>query len=187
MPLAHTHDKIGGVAALLLFPATAILLQRYTLASTQEALRDGAIVTGAHLIGTYWLSPDLDTDSAIDDRWGVFKAIWWPYNLVVPHRALWSHSGLSALLRVLYLVVMIVGLLWALSSTLVLLGVSDPAYHRAFVQWFQQLIFANPRSAGLVAVGVVFSDLLHTVADHLSTEGKRLRRQMGLGGRRRYR
>lgn len=186
MPLARTHDMIGGVAALILFPATAILIQRYTSASTQEALRDGAILTGAHVFGTYWLSPDLDTDSAIDDRWGIFKVIWFPYTLVVPHRAIWSHSGLSGILRVLYLAMMIIGLLWALSGSLVLMGISDPAYHRTFVNWVQQFVFDNPRIAGLIAAGVVFSDLLHTIADHISTEGKRLRREMGFG-RRRYR
>ena len=185
MPLARTHDLIGGIAALIVFPASTLLIQRYSLVGVETALRDGAIITGAHVFGTFLLSPDLDTDSAIDNRWGIFKAIWLPYTLVVPHRAIWSHSGLSGLLRVLYLAVMIMGLLWALSGALVLMGVSDPGYHRLFVNWLQQAVFDHPRIAALIAVGIVFSDLLHTIADHLSTEGKRLRRQMGFGRRRR--
>ena len=49
-------------------------------------------------------SPDLDLDSAIDDRWGIFFWIWRPYMWLVPHRSrLLSHGLVIApLLRLLY-------------------------------------------------------------------------------------
>jgi|HigsolmetaAR201D_1030396.scaffolds.fasta_scaffold27330_1 uncharacterized metal-binding protein len=178
MPLAQTHDKIGGITALILFPASSILLQRYGSLGIEEALRDGAILTAAHLFGTYFLSPDLDTDSAIDKRWGPLRIIWRPYTVVVPHRAIWSHSGLSGLLRLIYLAIMLIGLLWALSGALVLIGINNPSYHIRFVNWLQSVIFDHPRTSALIGFGVVISDLVHTIADHISTEGKRLRRQM---------
>lgn len=178
MPLVQTHDKIGGITALILFPASSIFLQRYASLSAEEALRDGAILTAAHLFGTYFMSPDLDIDSAIDKRWGPLQIIWRPYRVVVPHRAIWSHSGLSGLLRLIYLAIMLIGLLWAFSSALVFVDINDASYHMRFVHWLQSVIFDHPWTSGLIALGVVISDTVHTVSDHISTEGKRLRRQM---------
>lgn len=49
-------------------------------------------------------SPDLDIDSAVDHRWGVFRWIWEPYMKVVLHHSrLLSHSLIiPPLVRILY-------------------------------------------------------------------------------------
>jgi len=65
-----------------------------------------------------------------------------------------------------------------LSGALVLIGINNPSYHIRFVNWLQSVIFDHPRTSALIGFGVVISDLVHTIADHISTEGKRLRRQM---------
>jgi len=51
------------------------------------AMRGTAILVGAHLLSGIMFSPDLDLDSAIDDRWGIFFWIWRPYMWLVPHRS----------------------------------------------------------------------------------------------------
>jgi uncharacterized metal-binding protein len=57
------------------------------------------------IIGTLWLSPDLDLPKSNPRRrWGILKPIWNPYHKIIPHRSWLSHSvGLSTALRVAYL------------------------------------------------------------------------------------
>lgn len=51
-----------------------------------------AVGTVAYVVGTKWLSPDLDIKSQPYMAWWVFRIIWWPYMKLVPHRSWLSHG-----------------------------------------------------------------------------------------------
>jgi uncharacterized metal-binding protein len=172
MPNAPTHDKIAVISGMALVPVGmgALIAMGET---PEQAVAGTAILIGSHLACSFWLSPDLDLDSAIDDRWGPLRGIWLPYQKLVPHRHWFSHSGVSALLRLLYL---------ALIASLILMGVSVfiPGAFEAVGNWFVALFYEHPRVMILIALGAVVSDIVHTGSDHISTGRKRM-----LGTRRR--
>jgi uncharacterized metal-binding protein len=113
------------------------------------------------MVCSYWLSPDLDIRSAIAPRWGSLAVLWKPYELVVPHRSWFSHSGISALFRLLYFGV-IVSLV--LSAT----GMVTGFYATGI--WLYDMARQYPLFTLLVLGGAVFADLLHVVADMVTTE-----------------
>src|SRR5512141_3162112 len=112
MPGARAHDIITVVTGLALAPIGYSSLLSLGLPA-DAAMRGTAILVGAHLLSGIMFSPDLDLDSAIDDRWGIFFWIWRPYMWLVPHRSrLLSHGLVIApLLRLLYFYLMVVLLL----------------------------------------------------------------------------
>src|SRR5919197_2843199 len=103
MPGAQTHDTITLISGAVLAPLTYFTLQNLTQ-SPDAARTDAILLLGAHLLSGMMFSPDLDIDSAIDNRWGIFFWIWRPYMWFVPHRSrLLSHGLVIApLLRLLY-------------------------------------------------------------------------------------
>lgn len=173
MPSAATHDKIALYAAGALIVPSYVTLQ-YWLGDTPEAAYHGTILlVGAHLFGSWWLSPDLDLDGKIDDRWGPLRPIWLPYMRAVPHRHFFSHSGFSGIFRLLYLYVMVVGMLAILSGAGYLLGV-EVRYHSDFTTWLWDSLRNETRPALLIIAGVVISDLVHVISDQFDTRRKRL-------------
>lgn len=154
MPGAKTHDAINLYAAPLVGMAAYAVTHRLDLA---------ALVGAGHVLGTIYLSPDLDlVVGSIDDRWGVLRFIWRPYGLIVRHRSVLSHSGVSAVLRLLYLVAVaeLAGAVLGLVGLLDFVGVNLAA-----AAWLAE---NADRVAAFVAGGVV-SDTLHTAADLSST------------------
>lgn len=173
MPSAETHDRIALYAAgAMLVPSYVVL--RYGLGDAPEAAYTGTLLLiGAHLFGSWLLSPDLDLDSRIDDRWGPFRMIWLPYMRLVPHRHFLSHSGVSGIIRLVYLYLVIVGILAILGFGAYLLQI-DVAYHRSFTNWLWDTLRSGSRPALLLITGVVISDLIHVISDWIDTRRKRL-------------
>jgi len=174
MPNARTHDTIALISGGVLVPTTVLALHAlYPELSTTETAISTALLVGSHLVCSYWLSPDLDLDSAIDNRWGLLYPIWLPYQWAVPHRHWFSHSGISALLRLLYLgviiglVVFVLGFIWADTPQQVW-------------NWIVATVQDYPFEITLVLIGAVISDMVHTASDLLSTRTRRW-----FGGRRR--
>jgi len=87
VPGARTHDAITLVSGGVLVPIAYLTLLSQNLSQEVIAL-DTALLVGA------MCSPDLDIDSTIDNRWGVFFWIWRPYMWAVPHRSHWLSHGL---------------------------------------------------------------------------------------------
>src|SRR5829696_9456598 len=127
MPGARAHDVITIVTGMALVPIS-YAAQAQIGALPDAALRGSAILVGAHLLSGIMFSPDLDLDSAIDDRWGIFFWIWRPYMWAVPHRSrLFSHGLVIApLLRLLYFYLMVVLLLIASAWLLALVALLLP-------------------------------------------------------------
>jgi uncharacterized metal-binding protein len=175
MPDHKTHDQLGLVAAAALIPGSYGALH-YGLGAAPAAAYSGMLlVVGAHLWATWMLSPDLDINSAIYDRWGPLRWLWWPYQRVVPHRSWFSHSGVSGAFRLVYLALAawlaLAGLWWA---GVYLLRIADtPVYHDVYWQWLTSSVqAAGPWPAALIVAGVVVADLVHVGADLLTSELK---------------
>ena len=142
MPGYRTHDRIGYIAVA---PLTLCILYIYNI---YFALLFGAFF----LISNRYLSPDLDIDSIMIQRWGVLYFIWYPYKKLIHHRSLFSHSGpISALIRLLYLSLWIIGIATVCNSFSLL-------YYSFLHYTYVYAIFYLACSC---------ADLLHTVFDFL--------------------
>lgn len=193
MPDGVTHDKIA-VAASPLLTGGAVIAQHWAGRPPLEALLGGLLLTASHLACSHWLSPDLDLGSApIDERWGLLRPIWRPYEALIPHRHWLSHSGLSAILRLVYLFVALNLVLALLAGVILLQGlliglfIPGTAGSAALLGWLWgqyvaistaglALVAAHPVETGAVLLGALAADLLHTGADKADTAAKRRRR-----------
>ena len=71
------------------------------------------ILAGAYLVSGIIFSCDLDLRSEPYLRWGRFRFIWWPYQRILHHRAVWSHGlVIGPVLRIVYFVVMMFALMF---------------------------------------------------------------------------
>ena len=122
-------------------------------------LQSGLIGGLAFLIGGLWLSPDLDTSSKAQKRWGVFKGLWWPYQKLIPHRSIWSHSPfIGTTLRMTYLIALITLVLTLLNTTHL------PSPQIAF-QELRKLINIYPKQTLAFLIGIEGSVWLHLIQD----------------------
>ena len=180
MPGAHTHDAITLATGVVLAPIGYVAL--LSLNQPAEAAVVGtALLVGAHVLSGVMFSPDLDVDSAIDDRWGVFFWIWRPYMWIVPHRSrLLSHGlVLSALLRLFYfyivVMLLLIGFAWALGRV----GIVVPDYQARLTNYLLSLARDHPREVLAFVAGFVTGGAAHTIADWLVTGGKRYLHRLG--------
>jgi uncharacterized metal-binding protein len=188
MPGARTHDLITFATGVILAPiAQAVQVAALGLAPLDARPNSAWLVIG-HLISGVMFSPDLDLDSAIDDRWGVFFWIWRPYMWLVPHRSIWSHSLIIApLLRLTYfyfaLLIMLIGGTWLLGQV----GIVLPDYYRQLSDEIGRVQAENPAASLAFLVGFCTGSAAHSIADWLVTGGKHILYGLGLRVTRDYR
>lgn len=174
MPSAAVHDRIALYSAGALIIPTYVFL-RFGLGDQPDQAYEGTLLLiGTHLLGSWWLSPDLDLDGKIDDRWGPLRPIWLPYMKAVPHRHFVSHSGLSGFFRLVYLLLVVFGILAVLSALGYLLGV-EANYHNDLMNWLWGTARGQERALLFIVAGVILSDVVHVVADVTDTRRKRRR------------
>jgi len=180
MPGARAHDIITVVTGMALVPIS-YAAQAQIGAPPDAALRGSAILVGAHLLSGIMFSPDLDLDSAIDDRWGILFWIWRPYMWLVPHRSrLLSHGLVIApLLRLLYFYLMVVLLLIASAWLLARVGIALPDLHVRLRDTLLGLLHDYPRETQAFLAGFITGSAAHSIADWLVTGGKRYLRRLG--------
>jgi uncharacterized metal-binding protein len=135
------------------------------LPPTLYALPDGwsklAFAAG-YLVGTFWLTPDLDlATSRPARRWGLLRLLWLPYAWLFPHRGISHRPLLGALTRLLYLAALGGLGLWALDR----LG-----YH-----W--QPSFTLGRGWLSFFAGLLLADGLHLLLDALTAKRSKHRRR----------
>ena len=187
MPGAKTHDKITVATGLALAPLTYLALLSQG-PSPATAGVDTALLVGAHLLSGIMFSPDLDIDSAIDNRWGIFYWIWRPYMWAVPHRSRQLSHGLiiPPLLRLFYfftvLLLLFLGVTWALGQ----IGIVVPNYDVQAFNYLHDLVIAQPRATFLFLVGFITGGAAHSIADWLVTGGKHWLRRFGFRVTRNY-
>ena len=135
MPGHKTHDMIGTLSIIPISGASLGL--GYSLQTT-------IVLDIGILLGTYFLSPDLDLYSRIYRRWGILRFIWLPYQKLIKHRSWISHSGpLSGTIRFLYL------LLWLLPLVYLTRDLHLFALY------------------GILWIAIMIADSLHVIADRL--------------------
>ncbi|HEX5692268.1 MAG TPA: metal-binding protein [Roseiflexaceae bacterium] len=179
MPGVHTHDVITFVTGAALAPLV-YTGQMAAGAESSTAMVYSIIAVGAHLISGIMFSPDLDLDSRIDNRWGIFFWIWRPYMWLIPHRHFWSHGLIvPPLLRLLYFYLVIVIFLSGGAWLLSLIGIIIPDYRIRFTDALISVAYDHPRETWWFLVGFAAGGAAHTVADWMVTGGKRYLRRMG--------
>lgn len=184
MPNAQGHDFITIVSGIIMAPPAYALFSSF---GSANPTLDTFILVGAHMLSGMMFSPDLDLDSQIDDRWGIFYWIWRPYMAIIPHRHFWSHSLIfSPLLRLVYFYAVLQSLLFSLAWVFAQLGKSIPDYHTRLVDVILQVVSMYPQQVLIFLVGFIIGSAAHTIADWLVTGGKRYLRRMGFRARRNY-
>lgn len=180
MPNARTHDAITIVTGVALAPLTyGTSLAQGHLPNTAGV--DALLLVGSHLLSGILFSPDLDIDSAIDDRWGIFYWIWRPYMWLTPHRRWFSHGLiLPPLLRLLYFWVMLTLSFTVVAWLLAQIGVIVPDYPTDLSRYLLALGSTYPRETWLCVIGFITGGAAHTIADWLATSGKNILRALGL-------
>jgi uncharacterized metal-binding protein len=180
MPSARTHDIITVITGLALAPVSYSAILGMGLPA-EVAMRNTAIVAAAHVLSGVMFSPDLDLDSAIDDRWGIFFWIWRPYMWLVPHRSrLLSHGLVIApLLRLLYFYGVVVGLLIAIAWLFGRIDIAVPDLHIQLRDALLRLTHDYPRETWSFVIGFITGSAAHSIADWLVTGGKRYLRGLG--------
>ncbi len=122
-------------------------------------LQSGLIGGLAFLIGGLWLSPDLDTKSKAQQRWGIFQVLWWPYKKLIPHRSIWSHSPvIGTTLRLTYLI-------GVMTVCLVLISPTNLASPQIIFEWLRKLIEFYPKPMLASLIGIEASVWLHLIQD----------------------
>lgn len=94
MPSGKTHD------AVTFFFTAPVLAAAWQITGN---LPTSLLVAVTFLIGGLMFGPDLDTMSKQYVRWGIFKAIWYPYQAFFKHRSRWSHGLVfGTFIRIVY-------------------------------------------------------------------------------------
>lgn len=180
MPDSRTHDVITVATGAAMAPLAYSFLSGQLLLVHADAMAATLWLVGAHLISGIMFSPDLDLDSAIDDRWGILFWIWRPYMWVIPHRHFWSHSLIFApLLRLAYFYLVVTSGLFLWVWLLDWLGVVVDNFPLLLFYALRGLLAANPGATAAVLVGFCTGSAAHTIADWLVTGGRRF---LGLFG-----
>jgi uncharacterized metal-binding protein len=188
MPDARTHDLITVATGAALGPLVYAYLTGPIQFDHATAMSGTLWLVSAHLVSGVLFSPDLDIDSAIDDRWGILYWIWRPYARALPHRHFWSHSLIFApLLRLAYFYAVVSGLLLAWVWLLARLGVVVPDYHVQLFDALRAWLDSNPGARLAVLVGFCTGSAAHTIADWSVTSGKRFLSAFGVRVVRSYR
>lgn len=142
MPNHKTHDRAAYIATPVI---TVSMLLYFSPIVT-------LVVVVSFLVGNHWLSPDLDIVSIMRKRWSILYVVWYPYQRLIHHRSVLSHSGpLSAALRLLYLS------LWFIIPAVLFVSVDVVLQHLQHYYVFYALFY----------IGVALADTLHTTLDYL--------------------
>jgi uncharacterized metal-binding protein len=178
MPNHKTHDTIGFITAPIVAGGAALVA---TQVGHNPIAAAGAMGV-CHVAATWFLSPDLDLDSAIDDRWGPLAWVWTPYRVVVSHRSWVSHSLVGGLLRLVYIVIPVLavllivqGYIQGFRNTQDFLNFFDVFWGTV---WDYLVSIADMTAIRYALAGVITADLHHIVADAILTESKATARRI---------
>lgn len=157
MPSGKTHTKIN----LVSLPIILFMLVFYGLTNF-DFLLTFAI---GFLIGTYFLTPDLDIHSAAYRKWGLLRIFWYPYRIVMPHRSPFTHTIIIGdLIRLLYMLLVFSPFLYVLNKTVLEGKLAEIAkVHEVEISTF--------------VLGIIVASALHIVADGVNTRRKKMMRR----------
>ena len=132
----------------------------------------GAYAAAGVIIGDLFLSPDLDgAFSNAKRRWGPLRGLWQFYE-AYDHRSIWTHAPvLSDAIRNLYIAFML-GLTAAVLISLVRLDAF--AGPLVVFGWINRATTLNPHLCLAFFVGQCINTTLHTTADIITSETKKV-------------
>ncbi len=99
-------------------------------------------------IGTDFITPDLDTDSTAIKRWGRLKILWLPYKWTFTHGQSSHNIVYGAIVRILYISVIILGVYYLLFKSL------------------PQTMFSSVY-VFIFIIGIITANALHVILDGL--------------------
>lgn len=82
MPNHNTHEAFN-IAVLII-----VVLYFYSWCDYTAFI---LLFTVGFLLCTFFITPDLDTDSRVYHRWKWLRLLWWPYKHMIKHRGI-SHN-----------------------------------------------------------------------------------------------
>ncbi len=166
MPKAKTHDIITLASGIALAPPTFYFFQSQG-SHVEQIWINCALLVAAHLLSGLMFSPDLDIDSAIDNRWGPLYWIWRPYMWAVPHRSRWLSHGLviPPLLRLSFFTVLILGILQLVTWVGHLVWVACPDLVSVLWQQFVHVAYVQPAGICVFLIGFITGSAAHSIAD----------------------
>ncbi|MCX9009754.1 MAG: DUF2227 family putative metal-binding protein [Candidatus Methanoperedens sp.] len=127
MPSYNTHRIFN----YLVFLVISVLLYKSNVFITNLGLY--FILGAGFYIGTDFITPDLDIESTAIKRWGVLKILWLPYMWLFKHGQS-SHNILyGAVVRVLYISLIILGIYYLLFRSLPSEMMVSPVYVFVFL------------------------------------------------------
>ncbi len=161
MATGRTHEKINIFILFLLLPLLFNWFKDWLLT---------ALCGLFYLIGTFYLSPDLDMENTLPfRRWGKLRFIWYIYSKIIPHRSSLSHSFLiGTIFRLIWLSgsIFFLGFVVALVLELLYTGDFIQAYVLSCLE-IKSFCFVNQKFLIPVFVGLLLSPLLHEIVDVL--------------------
>ncbi len=158
MALGKTHEAIN----LILLPAALYLVPKefyfpFTL---------------GYLLGTFFLSPDIDIKhSKPSRRWKYIRFIWMPYQKGSRHRGFSHIPVFGTFIRLFYLNLLIVFIYFILIG---ILRYTYPELSNIFISFDTVLSIANKESAFFFLLGLIASEVFHVLLDIASTTLKRI-------------
>lgn len=178
MPNRPVHDFLTVASSVVIAPIT------YSIIYSTGEVRDWAPIVAAvlfvtHNISGILFSPDLDMDTHIHKRWGIFYVLWIPYQMIIPHRHFWSHGlVLPPLLRMGYFFWMVVLCVFVIERIAAYFGIQVPSMHTTITRSVLELVAAHPVYAITTAVGFVTGAAVHSIADWIVSGGKSVLRTL---------
>jgi uncharacterized metal-binding protein len=106
-------------------------------------------ITSGFYIGTEFITPDLDTDSAAYKRWGKLKILMLPYKWAFKHRQSSHNIIYGAIVRLMYITAIILGFYYLIFKSLPY----DMMLPSVFV-----IIFLS---------GIIAANVLHVILDSI--------------------
>ncbi|GAC1402643.1 MAG: hypothetical protein NVSMB56_17620 [Pyrinomonadaceae bacterium] len=126
------------------------------------------------LFGGLMFGPDLDIHSKQYTRWGIFRFLWLPYQIVFRHRSRWSHGMLfGTLIRIVYFIGVIslifLGVIYLQAVFSARSFTPDSSYMHAW-----HFIISTSHSYGVgksivwaTLAGIWLGAAIHTIADFI--------------------
>lgn len=151
MPDHRTHDIIGILTAVPMTAGVYTSTWIYTN-NIDTTVYVAGVFCVSHLFSTIFLSPDMDIDSRIYRRWGILRVLWYPYQRIISHRSIFSHSIIGGIVRMLII------LIWL--AILAMLGGKET------IDMAMGLALANPIYILAVLLGSASASGMHVLADN---------------------
>ncbi len=176
MPNRAVHDFLTVASSVVITPVTYSILSSIPEASEWATIA-AALVFVSHNVSGILFSPDLDMDTHIHKRWGIFYVLWVPYQMVIPHRHFWSHGlVLPPLLRLGYFFWMCLLVLYVVETIAAYFGLAVPNLQQSVTRLVLAFVGAHPVECVTIATGFVSGAAVHSIADWLVSGGAKLMR-----------